>query len=274
MAKLPIYIICLLGLCHFNLLAQPGPGMEIASQIKSQADPMKVGTELYQIEVAARNAIQILGTYHQDIKIHDYVSYMKNDTVNVVFWKEDADWYLVVAVISFPKPVSIDNYEVKTKSRLPEKDELTHIRIKEDVQKSINLPFFKRYQNSFLQPIIFSTDTTYEVHLINVPNLSTSILFGNDYLITYDKTGKQIEKRALDPNLVAVPSVIELKKKGENYTSHKHTKNATSEVTPTDICILLLYEPYVNWEEHRIETETSISTFKFGGGGLIVQQKK
>lgn len=233
---------------------------------------MTLGKELYQLEVSARNAIQILGTYHQDIKAHDYVSYMKGDTVKVAFWKEDANWYLTVAELSFPTPVSIDNYTVKTESRLPEKDELIHIKIKIDVQKSISKSdFFKRYQNSSLQPIITSTAETYEVYLINVPNLSTSILFGNDYHITYDKNGKQIDRKVIDPNLIAVPAVIELQRKGENYTEHKHAKNAPPEMTATDICILLLYEPYVNWEEHRVESEKSISVFKYGGAGLVVQ---
>lgn len=256
-------------------MAQPGPSMQVAAQMQTAPDPVALGTELYQIETAARHAIQILGTYHQEIKVHDYVSYRDGDTVKVVFWKEEDSWYLVVAKLAFPNPVSIDKYEVDTKSRLPEKDELSYMRLKLDIQKSLAKPgFFKHYQNSFLQPIITSTDTTYEVYVINVPNLSTSILFGNDYHVTYDKNGKEIGKTAIDPNLVSIPSVIEFTENGDNYTLHKHTKGAPDAMSATDICILLLYEPYVNWEGHRVESETSISTFKFDGSGLIVRQKQ
>ncbi len=275
MAKLHIYIVCLLALCKFNLLAQPGPDMGVMMSMSNEPDPMQLGTILYETEMAARDAIQIIGTYHQEIKVHDYVSYIDGDTVQVVFWKEDADWYLIVAKISFPRPISFDKYTVDTKSRIPDQDELMYIKVKLETQKSLSKPgFFKRYQNSFLQPIITSTDTTFEVYVINVPNLSTSILFGNDYHITYDTNGKEISKSVIDPNLVAVPSVIEITHKGDNYTQHKHTKSAPNEISATDICILLLYEPYVNWEEHRVESETSTSIFKLGGGGVIIEQKK
>lgn len=257
-----------------NAYTQPPPDDDIIKDIEEN-DAMTIGTRLYELEQACRHAIQILGTDYQDIKVQDYVSYDLGDSVRVIFWKEETSWQLILAEFTFPKPVVLDQYTDNTESRLPTDEELTYIKIKKEVKKEISMSnFFKRYQNSFLQPIILDQKENYVAYVITIPNISTSLLFDNDYKLTFDKKGQETDRREINTNMQAVPSIVELHRKKANYTEHKHPKTGPHGLTATDICILLLYEPYVNWEEHRVEAEDFTSIFEFKNKSLTNQQKK
>lgn len=264
-------------LLFFNVLVgftQPPPDADVVKDIEKN-DALTIGTKLFELEQACRNGIQILGSEHQDIKIHGFTAYEAGDSIKALFWREETNWQLVVAVFTFPKPIALDNYTVDTESRLPNDDELALIRVKKEASKALSKPgFFKNYQNCFLHPIILTYEDRYEAYVITVPNISTSLLFDNDYRIVYDLKANEVEREEINTNMQAVPSIIQLQRKKANYTEHKHPKSGPHGLTATDLCILMLYEPYVNWEEHRLESETGVSIFQLEDKVLLNQQKK
>lgn len=128
--------------------------------------------------------------------------------------------------------------------------------------------FFKFYENTAPNLIPLITADEKKVYILTGPQKSGVVLIGNDYLLTYDKDNNLINKERIHNSLVDLPATSGDKDKPTVITMHSHVMSEV--IDPTDICTLLLYREYVEWNQHIVVGKNYISIFDMGNETLNI----
>ena len=120
--------------------------------------------------------------------------------------------------------------------------------------KAINSDsLFKKFQNTNLNLIPILSDGEKKVYVLTGPTNNGVVIFGNDYLLTFDKDYKLISKKQLHNNIIF--NNYEDKKIVGNIMVggvHTHLPETGEFITATDICTLMLYEKFAKWKLYAI----------------------
>lgn len=213
---------------------------------------------LYHSEMASWNGTDIfLDRFpHKTKLIGGYFSFTEDDTHSCIFFDQSDDPY-VLAKISFNNNFNLENVLIdSTYRKLNDKEfDLFDIR-----NKAINEigkdTLFKHYENTRLNPIPIITKKEKKVFILTGPQLNGVVIFGNDYLLTFNKRNQLKKKRALHKNIIPIEFTPESK---DDITMHSHSDSTGDLITSTDICSILLYDKYANWKEHLVISKNKVS---------------
>lgn len=94
-----------------------------------------------------------------------------------------------------------------------------------------------------------------KVYVLTGPKQNGVVLFGNDYLLTFDKNNKLTLKKQLHKNLIPI-NYGGKDKEGNPLISdeaiHSHLPETGEFITATDICTLMLYGKFAKWKTHNV----------------------
>lgn len=246
----------ILALLTVSVFGQKNP-MEEAQPIVAE------GKLLYKSEMASWYGTDIfLENYKNRENIGGYFSYSENDISKCVFFSKSKN-PKVIGTISFDK-----TYNVKTaKTDLSERDFTTNendLYIIREIAlleaKSDTL--FKKYNNTNLNFIPLINGNEKKVYILTPPQENGVVIFGNDYLLTFDKNNKLTHKKQLHANLIAIN--YGGKEEDGNHVvgaMHTHLPETGDFMTATDICTLMLYEKFAKWKTHNVVSEKYLSTW-------------
>lgn len=248
--------------------------LSVAGQINptEEAQPIVAeGKMLYKSEMASWYGTDLFTkNYANKSNIGGYFSYTEDDTSKCVFFSK-AEKPKIIGTISFDR-----TYNVKTaKTDLTERDftanenEIFIIRqITLEEIKSDSL--FRFYQNSNLNIIPLIYGKVKKVYVITGPQEMGVVLFGNDYLLTFDKNNKLLEKKKLHNNLI--PIIFADEKEGVEVegSMHNHSADSGDFITATDICTLMLYARFTNWKTHNVISEKYLNIWNCETNELTV----
>ena len=200
--------------------------------------------------------------------IGGYFSYTENNSHKCVFFDNEENPG-VLATITFDDSFVVEVADVNTEPRkLPEHEkDLYTIRnvALEEVSKDT---LFKRYERTSLNFIPMIVKGKKKVYLLTGPSESGVVIFGNDYLITFDKKNKITSKKQLHKNIIPIEYGV---KNNEHVTTmHSHTDSTGDLITATDICTLLLYGPYASWSSHIVISRKNVSIWSCKTEELLV----
>jgi len=100
-------------------------------------------------------------------------------------------------------------------------------------------------------------------------------LFGNDYVLKFNRKNNIRKKIKLHASLVTIPMDVEnVEDKNSKATLHTHYDNKTSLITSTDICTLLLYGNQFLWKYHIVKSKKHVSVWNVETSTLLVFKKK
>ena len=204
-----------------------------------------------------------------------YFSYTDPDTKKhkCVFFDQAADPGALVT-ISFDDSFVVEAAEVSTDARklTPYEKELAALRKKtEETVDNDKSGFFTRYENTSLNVIPLIVDGKKKVYILTGTSVNGVVLFGNDYLLTFDKNNKLKSKKKLHNNLIP----IEYDNNNLNATTmHSHMESTGELITATDICTLLLYGPYASWEAHYVISDDNVCIWNCKNEKLFVITRK
>jgi len=220
---------------------------------------MQEGKLLYRLELAAWHGSDIFrDSFKENERIGGYFSYMDNDTPKCLFFSRGEN-PRVLGVVSFGDLSIVETATIDFKERDFkdfEKD-LYVIRTKAllEIQQDT---IFKTYSNSSLNLIpVFNKDGG-KVYVLTAPQKEGVVLFGNDYLLTFDKVDNLIEKKQIHRNLIPI-YFGESEGKEVVATVHSHAHETGDFITPTDICTLMLYARFAEWKRHFVISENYVS---------------
>lgn len=217
---------------------------KIAKDIEEQ------GKELYRLETAAWHGTDIfLENFKNRERIGGYFSFIEKNTPKCLFFSRDIE-PKVIGVISFGdiKLVETATIDYKERDFRPYEQDLYEIRAKAIEQVNQDT-LYKKYSNTNLNLIPVIMNGKKEVYILTAPTTHGSVLFGNDYLLTFDENNNLIDQEVLHKNLI--PVSYENKEENISIASvHSHSAGTGDFITPTDICTLMLYCPYTTWKQH------------------------
>lgn len=255
----------LLALITFSANAQDDNPTERAQPIVAE------GKLLYRSEMASWYGTDLFIENHKETEnIGGYFSYLDNETAICIFFSK-SDKPKVIGTISFDS-----TYNTKTaKTDLTERDftktenDLYEIRklAKTEIQSDT---LFKAYQNTNLNLIPLINGNEKKVYVLTGPQNSGVVIFGNDYLLTFDQDNKLTLKKGLHKNILPVEYGDKDEEEGIVGGVHSHLPETGEFITATDICTLMLYEKFAKWKSYTVVSEKYINIWDCITDRLIV----
>lgn len=220
-----------------------------------QAKPIVAeGKLLYKSEMASWYGTDLfLENYKDRNNIGGYFSYSDKDISKCIFFSK-SDNPKVIGTISFD-----NTYNIKTaKTDLSEREFTTYENglyiIRKNALFEVNSDtLFKTYNNTNLNFIPLINGNEKKVYILTGPQQNGVVIFGNDYLLTFDKDNKLIIKKQLHKNIIPIYyGGKEEEGKQIEGAMHSHLPETGDFITATDICTLMLYEKFAKWKTHNV----------------------
>ena len=230
---------------------------------------LEEGILLYRLEKAAWYGTDFFRENfpHKKDFVGGYVSYINenNQVVNVFFERENPSHIIArLKFETFPQenPIGID-----TLNQVATQKEMDLIAMRQDAIQRVNQnrDFFIFYENTSFNFIPLIQGKQRRVFILTAPTIPDVVLIGNDYLLTYNNRNRFTRKERIHNSL------IQFQVEGE-ATFHSHVLSHL--ITSTDICTLLLYRDFVEWDKHYVISEKYVSIFCLKTKGLAVMTTK
>jgi hypothetical protein len=243
-------LTCILTLLSLHVLGQNNPTAEAQPIVPE-------GKLLYKSEMASWYGTDLFVENYKDRdNIGGYFSYSDNEFAKCIFFSK-ADKPRVIGTITFDS-----TYNTRTANlSLTERDFTTTENDLYEIRKlalaEINADtLFRTYKNTNLNLIPLINGKDKKVYVLTGPQNSGVVIFGNDYLLTFDDNNKLLIKKQLHKNIIPVYyGGKEEEGKKSIGAMHSHLPETGEFMTATDICTLMLYEKFAKWEQHIVVSE-------------------
>lgn len=251
----------------FSLTVQGQSLEEVEARIVSEAK------KLYQSEMASWYGTDLfLENYSQKDRIGGYFSYVKNDSALCIFFSRD-DQPKVIGEVSFDSSYNTENALIDLSERdfNPQERDLYTIRTATLNEINEDTTLFKRYNNTSMNLIPLISDGEKKVYVLTGPQQNGVVIFGNDYLLTFDEANKLVSKKRLHNNIIPIASdggaeegqIVE-------STMHSHLPETGDFITATDVCTLMLYGKFTKWKQHNVVSKNYLNIWNCSTGQLTV----
>jgi uncharacterized protein with ParB-like and HNH nuclease domain len=194
-----------------------------------------------------------LEKYKDRENIGGYFSYTDSNFAKCIFFSK-ADKPKVIGTISFDSTYNTQTATIDLAERSFTKNENDLYEIRKLALKEINSDtLFKTYKNTNLNLIPLINGKDKKVYVLTGPQNSGVVIFGNDYLLTFDNNNNLLLKKQLHKNIIPVyyggKEEIDQKNIG---AIHSHLPETGEFMTATDICTLMLYGKFAKWDQHIV----------------------
>ena len=239
---------------------------KIANEINEE------GTELYRSEMASWYGTDVFrANYEKMDNVGGYFSYIDEKVPKCIFFSKDKK---VIGTIAFPT-----NYNPKdAKLDLNERDftakESEYFTIRQNALARIkNDTIFKVYKNTSLNIVPIIKNNVKKVYVLTGPSVDNVVVFGNDYLISFDKKNDVNNVEKLHKGMITQPMKDD--KGGKTVSGiHSHVLENWQTITPTDICTLMLYYKFTDWQSYTVVSKKYVSMWNGKGNGLLIMKEK
>lgn len=203
--------------------------------------------------------------------IGGYFSYTDNKSHKCVFFDKEVNPG-VLATITFDDSFVVEVADINTDVRKLNEYEKDLYTIRKVALAEVSKDtLFKHYERTSLNFIPMIVKGKKKVYLLTGPSESGVVIFGNDYLITFDKKNNITSKKVLHKNIIPITYG---EKEDNSTTMHTHLESSGDLITATDICTLLLYGPYASWNKHMVISRKNVSIWSCKTEELFVMTRE
>lgn len=232
------------------------------------------GLRLYKSEMASWYGTDIfLEKYKNRENVGGYFSYSDNNFAKCIFFSK-GDTPKVIGTISFDTSYNVNNAQVDLNEREFTGNENELWAIRRIALKTINSDtLFKSYKNTNLNLIPLNSNGQKKVYVLTGPKENGVVIFGNDYLLTFNDNNELISKKQLHKNII----FINYGTSGDTTivgTIHTHLPETGDLITATDICTLMLYEKFAKWQQHYVMSKNYVSIWDCNKNILAILTRK
>jgi hypothetical protein len=260
------FLIILLTLLSFRVFGQ--------KTLTEKAQPIVAeGKMLYRSEMASWYGTDVfVENYKDKANIGGYFSYTDRDISTCVFFST-ADNPVVIGTISFDSSYNVKTAKLDLSERAFTAYEKDLYQIRESaIAETRADTLFKTYKNTNLNFIPILNGKEKKVYVLTGPQKEGVVIFGNDYLLTFDKNNKLLLKKQLHVNII--PNYFGEKQDDVVGAIHNHLPETGDFITATDICTLMLYEKLAKWKTYNVVSEKYLNTWNCETDQLTVMTKK
>ena len=253
-------LICIA--CYFSY--SQNVQTEVANAITAE------GRKLYKSEMASWNGTDIFIAKYQDRNmIGGYFSYADGNYIKCIFFSKGLS-PKVIGTISFDDNLDVNtaNVDLNERNFTNFEQDLYIIRtksfmaIKEDT-------FFKKYEKIDFNLIPFIEKGEKKVYVLTGSKEKETIIFGNDYLITFDQANNLTGKKQLHRNIIKT-KYGQFNGQKINKVFHTHLPETGDFMLPTDVCTVMLYEKIAKWDIYCVATTKYISVWDCAADKLLI----
>ncbi|MFI5161746.1 MAG: hypothetical protein ACHQHN_10745 [Sphingobacteriales bacterium] len=199
-----------------------------------------------------------------------YISYDSgNGLVNIFFTKEPNP--KVLSTITFGYEFNSQNYKLDTTDReftSFEKDLYT-IRAAALTRMSRDT-VFKIFKNASLNIVPLIQSKAKKVYVLTGPHANGIVLFGNDYLINFNEKTEVLNVMKQHKGLIVVQTGKSDTGEVSLAAIHSHLPGYSPYITATDICTLMLYEGFTNWNQNIVVSKDFVSIWDCKNNKLVI----
>lgn len=208
------------------------------------------GITLYRSEMASWYGTDVfLANYQNRENIGGYFSYIDNQVPKCIFFSKENK---VIGTIAFPTNYKPENASLDLTERNFSANEQEYATIRNKALDRIKTDtIFKYYNDTDFNIVPIIKNNTKKVYILTAPKSNNLVLFGNDYLIDFDKKNDIKKVQRLHKSLITQKIVDE--EVGKTISGvHSHILEDWPYMTPTDICTLMLYQHLTNWGSYNV----------------------
>ncbi len=231
------------------------------------------GKMLYKSEMASWYGTDLfLESYQNQANIGGYFSYTENDVAKCIFFSK-VENPKVIGTISFDNTFNIEIAKIDLLERdfTPKENDFYQLRrIATDIVYSDTL--FKIYTSTNFNIIPIIDEKERKVYVLTGTGKSGVVIFGNDYLLTFDNANNLISKKALHQNIIPINYGDSKDEEGNEILGsvHSHLPETGDFITATDICTLMLYSKFAKWKQHTVISKNYLNIWNCETNELVV----
>ncbi|MBR7720861.1 hypothetical protein [Hymenobacter properus] len=213
---------------------------------------------------------------HKDQEsIGGYFSYPTKEGANCIFFSK-SEAPTVIGTIAFDSTYNVKTARVGLESRRFTAEEAQLYAIRATALATMRADtLFKTYRNTNLNIIPLIANGERKVYVLTGPQQNGVVIFGNDYLMTFDANNKLLKKRRLHKNIIPIEYGRSLPDSSTvEGAMHSHLPETGDFITATDICTLMLYEKFAKWKQHTVVSPSYVSIWNCQTDELVVLTKK
>lgn len=213
------------------------------------------GKLLYKSEMASWYGTDVFLENYKDIEnVGGYFSYSENATAICVFFSK-SEKPKVIGTISFDSSYDVAKAKTDLTERVFSEAENDLYQIRKIALRELQTNrdgLFKFYENTDPNIIPLIYDEEKKVYILTGPQQHGVVIFGNDYLLTFDKENKLVTKKQLHKNIISIEYGNVEEGVEVEGAMHSHLPETGDFITATDICTLMLYEKFAKWKTHNV----------------------
>jgi hypothetical protein len=257
-------LLALMTLLAINAFAQNEP-TERAKPIVEE------GKRLYRSEMASWYGTDLfLEKYKDGANIGGYFSYDDKGVEKCIFFSK-GDKPKVIGTISFDSTFNTKTANTDLTERELTSGESDIYAIRKIALAAINSDtLFKRYNNTSFNLIPMIHGGEKKVYVLTGPQQTGVVIFGNDYLLTFDNGNNLTNRKQLHRNIISISYGKEKDGTVVEGAMHSHLPETGDFITATDICTLMLYEKIAKWKQYNVVSKDYLSIWNCKTDDLIV----
>lgn len=235
------------------------------------------GKLLYKSEMASWYGTDLfLEKYAERENIGGYFSYTEADSSKCVFYSS-ADIPEVIGTVIFDSTYDLNKARIELNVRNFTAYESNLFEIRNTALSLLinnSDEFFLFYQNTNPNVIPLIQGQNKKVYILTAPLESGIVIFGNDYLLTFNDENKLITKKKLHNNII-VSNYNDLEDGNQAVGAmHSHLPETGHFITATDVCTLMLYAKFTSWETYNIVSKEYLNIWNCKTNQLTVLPTK
>jgi len=243
--------------------------------INDEVETIKEGTRLYKTEMASWYGTDIFmekfGNRRQDVG--GYFSYIADSKSICLFFSKDTA-PKVLATFSFDSTYNVNTAIVDGQPRELSEQEFDLLTIRQKALNELRTDtLFKSYKDMSPNLIPLNDEKGKRVYILTGPQKQGIVVFGNDYLLTFDKANELKSMKRLHKNIISI-QYGNIDGSEIITTMHTHLPETGDLITATDICTLMLYEKFTSWGQHYVMSNKNVSIWDCKNDRLTVLTKK
>lgn len=258
----------------FCLLLSAGfrPALAEKNLVEQTQPIVAEGKMLYRSEMASWYGTDLFLANHPDRStIGGYFSYPEGEKAKCIFFSK-GESPKVIGTISFDSTYNPQAAELSLDERQFTENERDLYEIRKSGLKEINSDMmFMLYENTNFNLIPIINGTEKKVYVLTGSQKNGVVIFGNDYLLTFNKNNKLTGKKKLHQNIL--PTDFSEQKDGDNLIVggiHNHADESGYFMTATDICTIMLYQRLTNWTTYTVVSRKYINIWNCSDNSLLV----
>lgn len=233
---------------------------------KTETAILDEGRKLYQLQMATTLGLEAFLQLPKNVvdSAAGYFAFREGKFYKCVFYNNlyNAD---IISTILFDSAFNKVRTAISNTLRPMTNNErdlyFMRIRTLDELKKDTSL--FKLYSTTttVVLPIIDNNDR--RVFVLTKSDDPATVLFGNDYVLDFDKANYVSAKKAIHNDLISIDCVRPGAMEDEELSavSHKHEGESGEFMTATDVCTILMNQKKAGWIHHVVKSENYVSVW-------------